>query len=277
MRNHLREHADRLETLLGHAPPEAFAGPDELKQLVGVAVEVRRALSPAAPPAATRARVWARLEPKIAASAFPARRPALILRPAYALAGVALVLVLALGTTAAYASEASLPGDPLYPLKRGLEAASLTLSLSEEGHENLTATYADRRLSELEQLAALGRWSDARRALEAYPSVIDSFVTQADESHTSDVEQRLQRHVEVLERVRDGAPPSAQPALTKALDRAQTELEQLGGGRGPGNDGAPPGQEKKDDTSGRDAPGHGQNRGDKERRPSNRLTPTPDA
>ena len=149
-----RNRADHLDRLVDD--PTA-AAPADLRPLADLAADLRRSLSPAAEPA-RRGQLWARLAPRLEAvrtAPRPSWRPAL--RPAYALASLAAVLVLGLGTTTAFASAAALPGDALYPVKRGLEAAELALSRDDAA---LTAAFADRRLAEIESLSALGRWTD---------------------------------------------------------------------------------------------------------------------
>lgn len=207
--------AEELDRCLeGAAAGEGVPSP-EIEAAAEVARELRRALTPPSSTARHRARVWAHLEPQLASDASRVRRPVRRLRLAYALAGLVLALFMATGTTAAYASEGALPGDPLYPVKRGLETARLALSLSEEGDASLIATFADRRLAEIEALGARGRWNDVEAALPAYSAGLDSLV----ETEAA-ADGQLTHHLQVLERVRSRAPAAAVPGLTRALERA---------------------------------------------------------
>ncbi len=168
------------------------------------------------------------------------------LRPAYALAGVALAVSLGLGTTAAYAAEASLPGDLLYPVKRGLESARLALSTTEAADDALVVSFADRRLAEIEALTAQGRWSDVQSALAGYPEAVAGLAAV----DPAAVEAQLQHHIEVLERVQSQAPESAIPGLERALERAgrgRQEAKDRQGEKEPRPEA--PGQEKKEDIS----------------------------
>jgi hypothetical protein len=240
---------DALET-----PPSAS---DDLRPLVGLAAELRRTLAPAASTEAMRHRVQARVLRRVrtqtpAARRRPEAKPRrpLILRPAYAIAGLALALLLTFSTSAAYAAESSLPGDALYPVKRGLEKAQLALSVTTAGDTALTASFVDRRLAEIETLTARGRWRDVDQALQAYSTSVDELVRlealAADPAEWADVQARLSHHLEVLELVRGKAPDSAQPALLQALERAgrgRQEVEDRHGDKKP--DHTPPGQEKK--------------------------------
>ncbi len=253
-----QETASRLDRLLGVLASPSASG--DLQPLVGLAAELRRTLAPAAATEATRHRVQARVlrrvrEPRPAARRRPSTgRRSLILRPAFAIAGLLVALLLTFSTGVAYAAESTLPGDALYPVKRGLETAQLALSATTAGDTALTASFVDRRLAEIETLTARGRWGDVDQALQAYATSVDELVRlealAGDPSESTDVEARLSHHLEVLEHLRGIVPEAAQPALLKALERAgrgQQDIEDRQGGKKP--DHVPPGQEKKDTDS----------------------------
>jgi hypothetical protein len=205
----------RAETLdrLVDGPVSAPGDSDDLRLLARLAVDLRRDLAPRPVEPARRQRVWARLAPRLER---PRRAWLPVFRPAYVLAALAVTIVCTLGTTTAYASGGALPGDPLYAVKRGVEQARLILSASPAGDVALLAQFADRRVGEIERLAALGRWEDLAVAVAAYPDLVDDLVGQEPDR----VEGQLGHHLEVLERVRSRAPSSAQPGLDRALERA---------------------------------------------------------
>jgi len=256
-----QETADRLDRLvdaLASSPPAS----DDLRPLVALAAELRDTLAPAASTEATRHRVQARVLRRVRAQTPAARRrPAterrrpLILRPAYAIAGLALALLMTFGTGVAYAAESTLPGDSLYAVKRGLEEVRLALSGTVEGDAALTASFADRRLAEIESLTARGRWRDVDQALQAYQTHIDDLVRlealASDPAEAAFVEARLSHHLEVLERVRGSAPESAQPALLQALERTGRGRQEVESRQDDKKkpDRTPPGQEKKSTDS----------------------------
>jgi len=239
--------------------------PDDLRPLLGLAAELRRTLAPAAATEGMRQRVLSRVLQRVRMQARAShRRPSTeqrrpwILRPAYAIAGLALAALLTFSTGVAYAAESTLPGDALYPVKRGLEEVRLALSATVEGDAELTASFADRRLAEIEGLTARGRWDDVERTLQAYQTHVDDLVRlealTSDPGEAAFIEARLTHHLEVLERVRGTAPESAQPALLQAIEhtgRGRQELEQRQDDRNR-PDRIPPGQEKKST----DAPGN---------------------
>src|SRR5204863_7757147 len=71
---------------------------------------------------------------------------------------------------ASFASGGAMPGDPLYPLKRGLEKVRLVAAVSPGADAATRTSIADVRLEELEgllQAGEFGRVPDALVALQA--------------------------------------------------------------------------------------------------------------
>ncbi|MDF9716720.1 hypothetical protein INN71_11070 [Nocardioides sp. ChNu-153] len=97
------------------------------------------------------------------------------------LVAAASVAVLAGGSsTMAYAAQDALPGDSLYPVKRALEGARGTISLTDASRGTVTLRHAEQRLAEVQGLVER---DDA--ASTSY--VVDSLTTfgeQADEAAT---------------------------------------------------------------------------------------------
>lgn len=137
---------------------------------------------------------------------------------------VAFVLTGAVGTAAAAAN--ALPGDGLYGVKLGLEQARLALTFNPQDDLNLLEDYADERLEEIEALQAAGRYSDLDRALAAYLDALEQYqAANADfdpEGAAEEIDEKLLRHLEVLQQVRDRVPESAQPAIEQVI---QAQLE----------------------------------------------------
>lgn len=248
--------ADALDRLIPSGMQGAIEDPssgsarnEELESLVTLAADMRP-LAPAPSTASVRARVAARVVGGIAAGQ-PSRQPAwrLGLRPAMGLASFLLVLFMAVGGTTAYASEAALPGDVLYGVKRGLERVQLGLSITATGDSVLIERFADRRVEEIEALTARGRWADVAEALQAYPAMIDEVVAGSRSNDLDSQAARLNHHLEVLRRVEANTPPQARPALLRALehaDRGRLEVER----RRLDPTHIPPGQIETDDENG---------------------------
>lgn len=137
--------------------------------------------------------------------------------------GIAACLALALLFSAfgvVDASAAALPGDGLYPLKRALERVQLGLTLDAGADEDLLQEQAQERLSELEQLAALGRYDDVPAAVDGYLQGLDAWqaarqVQGLDEQGGAD----NAANIAVLQGVLEQAPAPAQAAIQRALDR----------------------------------------------------------
>jgi len=88
--------------------------------------------------------------------------------------GLAAALALG-GLTAAAASGGSLPGDPLYGLKLGVERAQLAVTLDAAARARLQAHFTDRRLDEARRLIAAGRVEDGVREIAQYDTAVAQF------------------------------------------------------------------------------------------------------
>ncbi len=99
-------------------------------------------------------------------------------RPGLRLAlGGAVATAVALGGLTAAAAD-SLPGQPLYGYKTGLEQLQLALTLDPNANARLRLSFAERRLEEAQQLIAKGQVAEGVRLVDQY----DSDVGRADQS-----------------------------------------------------------------------------------------------
>jgi hypothetical protein len=175
-----------------------------------------------------------------------------MLRPAFAVAAV-LVLVLA-GATSAAAS--SLPGDPLYAVKRASEDVRLALTFDDVARTQLLSELTDRRLEELAEIAKK-RPSSAPTATQEYADAVTNFANALDKLRDADSEDKRNaaqalaeaaraKHKAVLDEVKDQLPADAQSDVQKVNDNEQERTSPVtnpgrsggeGGGR-PSN--APP-------------------------------------
>ena len=88
----------------------------------------------------------------------------------------ALATALAVGgLTAAAASDNSLPGDPLYPVKLGVERAQLATTFDSAARARLELQFADVRLAEAQRLFAAGRVQEGVRGMAQYDSAVTQF------------------------------------------------------------------------------------------------------
>lgn len=236
----------------------------ELSGLLLQAEQTWQALEPEGPShafvTATRIRVLNRVKAKAATprrrpSKAPARRwPFSLRQPAFALASLVLAAALLLtGTGVASAASSSLPGDPLYGFKLGLEKARLTLTLREEARIQLLNQYTNRRLTELQTLQQSGRMVGFEAGFEQYGRSLDDLLNELGTGeHPGDLQgvaDNLQHHTEVLEGLLGTAPDSAQPGLQNAIEKSahsRSVIEALQADKSPSE--FAPGQLKKTET-----------------------------
>ena len=162
------------------------------------------------------------LAPRPSRFSFPA-----ILRPALA-AAASLVLVLA-GATSAAAS--SLPGDPLYAVKRASEDVRLALTFDDVARTQLLSELTDRRLEELAEIAKK-RPSSAPTATQEYADAVNNFANALDElrAASSDdkraaaqalAEAARAKHKAVLDAVKDKLSEDGQADVQNVIDREE--------------------------------------------------------
>jgi hypothetical protein len=152
---------------------------------------------------------------------------AAILRPALA-AAVILVLVFA-GATSAAAS--SLPGEPLYAVKRAAEDVRLALTFDDVARTQLLSELTDRRLEELSQIAK-HRPASAPTATHEYSDAVNNFADALDVLRAADSEDKRNaaqalaeaaraKHKAVLDAVKGQLPSEAQNEVQKVSDAEQ--------------------------------------------------------
>jgi len=149
------------------------------------------------------------------------------LRPAFA---VAAVLILALAG-AASAAASSLPGDPLYGLKRTTEDVQLALTFDDLGRMQLLSDLADRRLAELAEVAKQ-QPSSAPTATTEYADAVERFADAVDQLRVSDSSDKREaaqavadaareKHIAVLDSLKDNLSDSARSKIDKVIEREQ--------------------------------------------------------
>jgi hypothetical protein len=143
------------------------------------------------------------------------------------LAVAASVAVLLGGSAGmAAAAQGALPGEALYPIKRGIEQAEAGLSVSTAGRGQDLLRQADGRLAEVEGLLA-----GSPTAAPQVPGTIQDFIDQAQEGaelmlasfeETSDpatvvaVREFAATSIEMLQEIARTAPPESQDELAAA-------------------------------------------------------------
>jgi hypothetical protein len=137
---------------------------------------------------------------------------------------VVLALVLAGGGGIVYASTDSLPGSPLYGVKRATEQVQLSLTPAGTSRAELHIKFAQRRLEEVQALAEIRGQVD-EEALAALAEATDLALEETEKAPAQDKSALLdklvsltERQQTVLERVLAEAPDAAQKGLNRALE-----------------------------------------------------------
>ncbi|HET6152242.1 MAG TPA: DUF5667 domain-containing protein [Marmoricola sp.] len=149
---------------------------------------------------------------------------------------IAAAAFVVIGGTAgvAAAAESSLPGDPLYPIKRGIESAQVSLNSSDAGKGQDLLRQANTRLSEVSGLLH-AKESPARinTTLTAFGHstshgadlLFDAYQRDGDNTDITDLRQMLGNQLEKLDALSAVAPDSSHPAFAAARELLN-ELDQ---------------------------------------------------
>lgn len=148
---------------------------------------------------------------------------------------IAIVLALsALGAGTAYASQSSLPGDTLYPLKLATEQAGMMLVRDDVARAERALSFADKRVREMVALAKNGRPQDLGLAVEKYGYALNMTLAEIERAGdrglatgniTALVAEATARHLLVLDEVWDMVPDEAKTAITHARNVSETGRE----------------------------------------------------
>ncbi len=146
--------------------------------------------------------------------------PFLSFRTAGAIAAVLAGVVVAGGGTV-YASQRSMPGDALYPVKTGSESVQLALTFGAEAKANYRLKLAQKRVDEMATEASRGNSTDQLEASIA--SQLDKAVGSMSSSKDAEVKEFSKRLSESSlhgQLSLDAAATSAKPANKKSLQDA---------------------------------------------------------
>ncbi len=152
------------------------------------------------------------------------------------LAGVVAAAVTVAGGAGLVASSASaLPGEVLYPVKRGTEQVQKSLRLSDSARGAFELEQASRRLSEVEALTERGdaRTDVVEKALTEFESVarsgtgrlLEAYADDQDESKVQQVDQFVASTAPTLEKL----DRSVGDADAEVVDRVKGLVDELAG------------------------------------------------
>jgi len=146
---------------------------------------------------------------------------------------IVLVLVVLFGGSAAsaYAAQGSLPGDVLYPMKTAIEDASVDFSMDSASEVRLYLRLVEKRIAEMESLAAEGRYQDLAVAVERFEFHIEQalqsllVVAQGNpaeaETLASTLGDLMERHTQILLVLMADAPDNVRSTFEGAVEASQ--------------------------------------------------------
>jgi hypothetical protein len=140
---------------------------------------------------------------------------------------VALMFVFGGSALTVMASQSALPGDRLYPIKTSLEQTRTSLSRDSADRAELYIEFAGKRLQELEQLIAEGRFLHVTPATLEFEMHIQNALLEIDALSTQDpdragqllqqITQSLIRYSNALSIMVDDVPDSVRAEMIRAL------------------------------------------------------------
>jgi hypothetical protein len=137
----------------------------------------------------------------------------------------------ALGGGTAYASQDSLPGDALYPVKLGTEQVIMLLPGDDVVKAERALSFANKRVREMEALAEKGRPQDLDLAVAKYGYVLNMTLVMIERAGdrglatgniTALVAEATARHFLILDEVWDMVPDQAKIAIAHARNVSET-------------------------------------------------------
>ncbi len=136
-------------------------------------------------------------------------------------------------TSVMAASQAALPGEVLYPLKRQMEQFRVEI-LPSRFHAGLAAYALSERIGEMDGLAVAGDWED----VAGLAATIEAGYLELLAIDPAGTDAALHQHLVVLNRLLERLPEGARSAIQTTIDRA---AEARGAAPGNGSTGGGPG------------------------------------
>jgi len=153
---------------------------------------------------------------KRAILAFPLFNFFKVFKPAFAFALIAIVLISSISTIGVIsASQQSLPGDFLYPVKTALEQTQLTFNPSPESRTKLSIKFASQRIDEITQLMEKpDKTKDIQKTVQKFTQEIVS----AQQNISALKEKNAQKALEIAKIVK-AQTPAYEEVLNKSADK----------------------------------------------------------
>jgi hypothetical protein len=153
----------------------------------------------------------------------------------FAVAIILVVFLFTATTGVALASQSSLPGDTLYPVKIGLENVAVAVTLSPSGDARLHIRYADRRLDEIQSLVLESRYQYIAPTIDNYEKHVDAVVTILDKLAVQNPQQTkvlaqeftqiITQHSSVMVSLSEIVPENTRPQFARLAQISEKGVE----------------------------------------------------
>jgi hypothetical protein len=149
---------------------------------------------------------------------------------------MAIALILGSGGAVVYASQGSLPGQPLYPVKLFSEDLRLNLANDPQSQLHLNLEFANRRLDEIDRLAATGQ-EPTNDVIDRLQKELDNSIQGTTGLNDNDaikvlenLRNNLQRHTDQLVKLESQANPRAAAEYNRLVEmlKARVNLAEQG-------------------------------------------------
>ncbi|MGQ9546284.1 MAG: DUF5667 domain-containing protein [Dehalococcoidia bacterium] len=142
-----------------------------------------------------------------------------------------VVTVVAISVTGGtvYAAQDSLPGEALYPVKVGVERATMMLAGNDLARAERALDFAGKRVREIIALTERGRKGDLELAAERYCYAMNISLAVMErvrnrgvdtESVTGRAAKATARHLAILDGLYEMVPDEAKPAIARAMEQS---------------------------------------------------------
>jgi len=135
-----------------------------------------------------------------------------------------------------YAAQSSLPDDLLYPVKTLVEDIQVGLETDPEDRLDLYASFASRRLQEIQAQVDAGE-EVSERALALLEKHTEKMLQEAAqigekglENALRQIEENLQKQNQLMEKLQKQTPGQGEKGLVNALEKIRERLELVGNG-----------------------------------------------
>ncbi|HVL88892.1 MAG TPA: DUF5667 domain-containing protein [Actinomycetota bacterium] len=141
-----------------------------------------------------------------------------------AVAVLAAAMLLTFGSGSALAAAAGTkPGDALYGVKRASERIALAMRLSPESKAALHLQLAERRIDEIDALAAEGQ--DVTDLAADFAASLEAAGEGASSEALGRILERTRAHIAHLNEILNQVPEQAQQGLERAIDNAERQQQ----------------------------------------------------